>query len=237
MKTHVPFLAPSSLGLSIIVTVLFLIGIAIPHTTMAPDEKSQVPTVSMAVDPSAALNLSDVREGALAFAPMVGDSINLGKTSDALWLRVSVANPTQRIQERWFNLGTARLHDIRVFTQENGQWQRQQAGMAHPFSTRPVDTVAPLFPVTVPASETQTAYVRVTTDTLFIVRPRVWEMSDCHTFRVDVHDQIHAGLFGHLVAKCVHGAKRTCNSGNGGGEGANALRARYSITAESLPTE
>ena len=29
----------------------------------------------------------------------------------------------------------------------------------------------------------------------------------------------------------------TCSSGNGGGDGKNALRARCSITAESLPIE
>lgn len=198
-----PFIAPSSLGLSVIVTVLFLIGIAIPHTTMAPDEQSQIPTVSMAVDPTAELSLPDVRKGALTFVPLDSGKINLGKTSEALWLQVSVDNPTQRVRERWFNLGTARLHDIRVFTQDNGQWQRQQAGMAHPFSTRPVDTVAPLFPVTVPAGETRTAYVRVTTDTLFIVRPRVWEMSDYVTAEAQQVQLFYFGVGATLLAAAL----------------------------------
>lgn len=198
-----PFIAPSSLGLSVIVTLLFLIGIAIPHTTMAPDEQSQIPPVFMAVDPTAQLGLPDVRKGALAFSPLDGGKINLGKTPAALWLRVSVDNPTQHVRQRWFNLGTARLHDIRVFTQENGQWQEQQAGMTHSFSTRAIDTVAPIFPVTVPPKETKTAYVRVTTETLFIVRPRVWELSAYMTAEARQVELFYFGVGATLLAAAL----------------------------------
>lgn len=194
---------PPALGPGIIISVLLVIGIAIPHTTMAPDDKSRVPPVFMAVDPSAALSLADVRGGALAFTPMQGDTINLGQSSDALWLKVAFDNPTRKEQQRWFNLGTARLHDIRVFTHENGQWQTQQAGMAYPFSSRAIDTVAPLFPVTVPPQQTRNAYVRVTTETLFIVRPRVWALADYVTAEAQQVQLFYFGVGATLLAAAL----------------------------------
>ena len=56
-----------------------------------------------------------------------------------------------------------------------------------------------------------------------------------------IDEQLHAGLARHAVAKLVHRPNfhvvSTCSNGNGGGEGWNALRARCSMTAESLPIE
>ena len=81
-------------GLVTIVTMLSPGGAAVAQPTTT--QKPPTLTIDMLVDPSRALTFEDVRDSDAVFAAVAGNSINLGFTRNAAWLRLSIASSDER---------------------------------------------------------------------------------------------------------------------------------------------
>jgi signal transduction histidine kinase/CheY-like chemotaxis protein len=96
-----------------------------------------------------------------AFGPL--DPLALPNyTQSAVWLTLRLHNTQAQSCHRWFYLARPRIADQQVYVlSEDGQWQHQRSGAAHPLSTWSVAQRQPVFLLDLPAGATVQVLGRV----------------------------------------------------------------------------
>lgn len=92
-------------------------------------------------DPDDALRIDDILQGNHPFTPAWQDVVNLGNTSDSVWLHVPLRNDSHdRNDPRWIlELAYARLARVDIFLVQNSTIvQQARIGYAQPISSRAI---------------------------------------------------------------------------------------------------
>ena len=91
-----------------------------------------------------------------------GHTLNLGFSRERCWLRLQIEGPRQGSTAWWLRIDDALLDDIEVLVRHGDQAPVQyRAGMARPFSERPVTYRKPTFPLPLTAGTTTTVLIGV----------------------------------------------------------------------------
>lgn len=91
-------------------------------------------------------------------------------------MRLHLANPGPEPVERWIEVGHPRLGEVSLFAETPAGWERRDLGLAIPLAARgPVARDAGVLPVSLAARSEQTVWLRVASDTLINLTPRVWD--------------------------------------------------------------
>jgi two-component system, sensor histidine kinase LadS len=116
-----------------------------------------------------------------------------GIDSRAFWLRLELSNDSDRPLERWLELGHPQMAEISLFFSGARGWERHELGLQLPLSARgSVEKNYGVVPVRLAPGAVQTVWVRMASDTVIIVRARVWSPDD---FRVHLQRrQFWSGL-------------------------------------------
>ncbi|MBD9413878.1 response regulator [Pseudomonas sp. PDM16] len=125
-------------------------------------------------DPTAGLTADEVL--ALpdsAFTPASQQALPPRYSHSAFWLRIHLQGAATTCK-RWMTIGDSRLADIQVYVRQNQAWQIMQAGSEYPLAQWPTPSRQAIFPLELPASEELTVLVRVASETLIIIAPRLW---------------------------------------------------------------
>ena len=140
----------------------------------ATDEPSM--QVLMTEDVSAKASLDEVLAGQLVFHPInIQSQTNLGSTDSAFWLRIRLENLTNRPLIRWLVIGPPRLRHISLFEFTDSRWQETRGGFAEPFSSRAIPTLSQAFERDLPAHSVQELLVRVSSETMLMIQPRLYK--------------------------------------------------------------
>jgi signal transduction histidine kinase len=147
---------------------------------LASESVSLTGYFSVLVDPDRSLTLADVQRPDIA-ARFVGgqavvETLNLGYTHSACWLRLQLRNSTDLPVTRMLDIGYPVLSDIQFHQAlPDGRWQSLATGVAMPFASRPYPNRYFVFPLTLPAHSEQTLYLRVRTESAMLIPARLWE--------------------------------------------------------------
>lgn len=93
----------------------------------------------------------------------------------AYWLKFELYNGHSQACRRWLTVGEPRLHDIQVHVLDRGTWSRQVAGAAYPLEQWPVAERQPVFELLVQPGERVQVLVRISTPTLLLLQPVLWD--------------------------------------------------------------
>ncbi len=125
---------------------LLLAGAARADTTLLVDGRAALPlwpAVSLLADPGRQLTLEQVLARRERFAAPEGTAGNLGRSSDAIWLRVPLQVPGLRAQHRVLEFDYPSLNRIDVFVWHDGQLvARHRLGNQLRLAERPLPTRA-----------------------------------------------------------------------------------------------
>ncbi len=152
-------------------------------------------------DPSAALELSDIRaaDSAHKFTPSNSnaESFVYGFTHSAYWLKLQIYNPADVAQERLLEISYARLAEVSLYQLEGdalvNSWQ---TGTNYPFASRPYANRAFVFPLHIPAQGHQTIFIRAKGVAALEIPAKLWEPSAFHAYERDdyVGFSIYSGM-------------------------------------------
>ncbi len=133
-------------------------------------------------DPSHKLRIEDVTHpvNAARFHPALPDKtvgeVNYSFSKSAWWFALPVSVDPAAAGRWLLEVGYSSIDCVEVFTlRADGTYERQMAGDMKPFSERPYPHRNLVFPITLPAGETQTIYLRVTTEGTVTLPIRLWE--------------------------------------------------------------
>ena len=174
--------------------------------TVLADESQpvQIRELSLAEDPSAQLGPEDITAGRLAFSSIQPGRLSLGSSDSAFWLRLKVENTSTDSAWRWLEVGQARLHEITLYEEQDGSWTATRGGTSQPFSIREIPTLTQTFPVDLEPESSQELLVRVASDTVMIIHPRLWTTGEL--LRVENHNtQLEFFMAGAVVLMLLFG--------------------------------
>ncbi|SFJ04844.1 Signal transduction histidine kinase [Pseudomonas argentinensis] len=93
----------------------------------------------------------------------------------AYWLKFDLYNGHSEACRRWLTVGEPRLHDIQVHIRNGDNWSRQVAGAAYPLEQWPVVERQPVFELLLQPGERAQVLVRISTPTLLLLQPVLWD--------------------------------------------------------------
>ena len=96
--------------------------------------------------------------------------------SRAFWLRLTLHNPLPYPVERWLELGHAPMAQVSLYKLHPENWEVRQAGTDTPMRDRGiVERTYGVLPIEVAANARQTAWVRLSSDTMVSLYTALWE--------------------------------------------------------------
>ncbi|MDN0081826.1 7TM-DISM domain-containing protein [Crenobacter sp. SG2305] len=131
------------------------------------------PFVELMEDAGRSATLTEVLEHG-RFVPATPAQLAPGYSRSAFWLRVRLFNPSPYPRTAWIEVGSPRLEEVTFYQLDAGRWQKLEAGTRHPFTTRPLDTSTPVFPVTLRPGETRQIVWRVASSAAMSIMPSLW---------------------------------------------------------------
>jgi signal transduction histidine kinase/CheY-like chemotaxis protein len=154
-------------------------------------------------DPSQQWKIDDVRAPELAqrFAPPSenSDSLNFGITDSAVWLRVTLQNPTDDDLFRRLELAYPSLHYVDLYIATPDGMRHMATGVLRPFAQRPVPHRHFVFPLRVTAQSEMTLYLRVASSGSLNVATRLWH-TRAFTEKILHEYMMQAFYFGLVIA-------------------------------------
>jgi two-component system, sensor histidine kinase LadS len=154
-------------------------------------------TRSREVDPA--------RISSMATWQAVPGNVNLGYTSDVIWLTMTVMLDASAPDQWILGVGNALLDDIQIFYRHaDGEWVQMPSGSKIAHSASPLDVRTPSFPLTLPAGETQ-LLVRLHSKHNLTAEIRLWQRDafDNHSRRNALYYGLYFGGF--LLLMILHG--------------------------------
>jgi signal transduction histidine kinase len=149
--------------------------------TLGPQPVALVQQFSQWSDPTGNVTAEQVQqpEWRARFGPVDAAqtrALSYGVTSDVVWLRLKLANPSGMDLHRVLEISNAKLSSVQVTVVTPGAaTEVMQAGAALPFGDRAVANRFLVFPVKVPAASETTVYLRVQSLNVMAVPARLWE--------------------------------------------------------------
>jgi two-component system, sensor histidine kinase and response regulator len=103
------------------------------------------------------------------------DSINFGMQSKAVWLRVTLRNPSRKSVERWLEVSYPQLDVVEFYKPTESGYEKTATGDSRPFAERPIQHRNFVFPLRLEGNEEQTFYLKVASHSSLDVPATLWE--------------------------------------------------------------
>lgn len=162
---------------------------------------SMAGSLSVMRDPSRELNIDDIAAPGrqAAFQPLTGNMAE-GYTSDAIWLRFSLARHADAPPAWLLEVDPPYLDDITLYSPDvRGGYSAMRIGDLFPFSERPVPHHSLVFPLNADTHDA-TYFLRVkTTSSVALLQLRLWQPQGLDDFT----DPDHLGMGIVLGAICI----------------------------------
>lgn len=104
-----------------------------------------------------------------------GPAANFGLTRSAIWLRVDLQAPARGDPHWLLELAYPPMDHLELYSPApQGGWQRQLAGDLEPFANRPIPHRNHVLPITLPAGQASTVYLRLASQGTIAAPLRLW---------------------------------------------------------------
>lgn len=145
---------------------------AAPVDICRADHLDLMPVIQIFEDTQAGLSLEEVAQlPETRFNSATPGWPTQGYSRSAFWLKVQLSNSSTAACSRLLVVGAPRLEDIRVY--QPGHYAH--AGGAYPLAEWPQPaTRQPAFPVSLPAGESATLFIRVASNFQMLLEPELW---------------------------------------------------------------
>lgn len=145
---------------------------AAPVDICRADHLDLMPAITIFEDTQASLSLEDVAQlPETRFAAATPSWPTQAYSRSAFWLKVRLSNSSAVACSRLLVIGAPRLEDIRVYQPGHDA----HAGGAYPVAEWPQPaTRQPAFPVSLPAGESATLFIRVASNFQMLLEPELW---------------------------------------------------------------
>lgn len=139
------------------------------------------------------------------FKPVITTDFRSRYTQDAIWLRFTLKNPSNRAISRFLEVGAPRLQNVRLYQKaSNGEWRIQQNGSLQASWDRPVNSRLLAFPLEFQPGETVSFYLRIQSANAIVMSLRLWEPQEFHAAEKKV-DIVNSLQFGALLLFVIYG--------------------------------
>jgi serine phosphatase RsbU (regulator of sigma subunit) len=126
------------------------------------------------------------------------DTINLGYTRSAYWLRLTVTNPSHTSLEQIIEIGAYPITEFQFFAPSGEKkYQSISTGSNHAYSTRAYKNRFFVFPLTVAPYSSNVYYFRIQSSLSLIVPGRFWDVKSFHLHERD--DYLYQALYFGIV--------------------------------------
>ncbi|WP_185265919.1 hybrid sensor histidine kinase/response regulator [Halopseudomonas xiamenensis] len=128
-----------------------------------------------------------------------------GLDSAALWLRVEVLNSGTADCRMWLFPGAPRARDMRLFQQQDGQWQQRLAGADWPLHRWDSPVRLPAFELQLPAGQSRSFILRMGNSPPVAMQPMLLSHEGLARIRMaeSTADGVAFGIVGLLVLLCL----------------------------------
>ena len=141
--------------------------------------------IELCTDPSGHQTIETVSDGQCPLRTALPGDLRPGFTAATQWLRLTLANPSNRPQERFLVVGHPRLETVSLFEPEGTGWRVTHTGIAIPARERPVRDVNPVLPLRLAAGENRSVWIRIASRTAIYLTPVLWNPLTYLTARFD----------------------------------------------------
>ncbi len=184
-------------------TPVLVVGQDAPH----PEGVGLTPYFEVFEDPSQTLTLADVlsndTDGMFKGIPGDDNSVRLGYSQSAFWLRLKLTNTGGKPLSRLIELANPTFGYVSFYhPDESGNYRAEHTGIQLPFESRPYQHRHFVFPLTVPEHSAQVVYIRLRSITPMSVLAKMWTPEAFRT--VERNDYIgQAWYFGIASAMAI----------------------------------
>ncbi len=128
-----------------------------------------------------------------------------GLDSAALWLRIEVLNSGTADCRMWLFPGAPRARDMRLFQQQDGQWQQRLAGADWPLRRWDSPVRLPAFELQLPAGQSRSFILRMGNSPPVAMQPMLLSPEGLARIRMaeSTADGVAFGIVGLLVLLCL----------------------------------
>ena len=125
---------------------------------------------------AAKINIDELLAQDCDWQPLDKTKVIHGWSRRAFWLRLSLHNPLAYPVERWLELGHPQMSQISLYVLRPEYWQERHIGTGTPMRDRGIiESTYGVLPIEVAANTRQTAWVRLSSDTLMSLYTALWE--------------------------------------------------------------
>ncbi len=144
---------------------------AVPDLSDAPDAL----TVQWCAT-AAEINIDELLAQDCDWRPLDKTKVIHGWGRRAFWLRLSLHNPLPYPVERWLELGHPQMSQISLYVLRPEYWQERHIGTGTPMRDRGIiESTYGVLPIEVAANARQTAWVRLSSNTMISLYTALWE--------------------------------------------------------------
>ncbi|MBF0274956.1 MAG: hypothetical protein HQK84_06970 [Nitrospinae bacterium] len=151
--------------ISLFFTVLFLYSSAWAETLTIPTSNQSInlaPYSKIYRDASEKMTIVDISSLEEKEFTELNDSIKVGYTADAVWLKIVLKNSQETALRSYFDLPTPWLDNVETYLITSSGIQYELTGMSISYDARPVNSPYIILPITLPPKEEVTLFVRIT---------------------------------------------------------------------------
>lgn len=158
-------------------------------------------------DTGQALRFADIQQHDMAnrFTPQQsasGDAINFSYSNSAFWLRLTLRNSSETIQERMLEIGKSRLSSVQLYQPDaTGAYRSWITGDLLAFESRPYKNRFFVFPVRLAPHTEQVLYLRVQSESAIFIPARLWPTAAYYAY--ERNDYLAQALYFGMAAGMI----------------------------------
>ena len=154
-------------------------------------------------EPAPSMTIADVTAadsaGAFRRYHRANEALSLGVASDTFWLKLTVRNTELRDLERYLEIGFPHIDHIDLYLPDSAGFRHIATGRESRFAERPFNHRHFVFPLSLPAGEEHTYYLRIASDGPVYLPAKLWK-PDHFNQRSNAEYMAQALYFGMLLA-------------------------------------
>jgi two-component system, sensor histidine kinase LadS len=158
-------------------------------------------------DKDKTLTISDVASAAMTdkflASDASGDALGFAYTSDAVWLRLRMGNPSEQPVERIFEIAYAMLGKVDFYQPVSNGFQVTEVGYMRPSANQPHRSRYVVVPLSLPAKTEMTVFIRIESANSLNVPARIWNHTAFDRYE-HISYSVQALYFGIVIALALY---------------------------------
>jgi serine phosphatase RsbU (regulator of sigma subunit) len=159
-------------------------------------------SISYLKDDSGTFSFEEVLSQNQKFTASKQKELNFGYTSDVIWVKITINNESD-FNDWLLNLDNDNINYIGFYQKKQERWIKRQTGNYLPFATKEIKNTGFVFSLDVSKSTSKTYYLRIETETAFILPFHIQRPVHFHNHRI-LKTLYYGVFFGILLVMAIY---------------------------------